>query len=115
MRRWFLIALLVTTACSGGEPAAPSAPPAVDPLLDTARREGTVAVVVDLAVEREPDGTWDARKVVMAQRALLAELGRGVTITARYETSPRLALELTERALKKLRASPVVAAIHLDE
>lgn len=115
---WVLIALVVAaTACTGGtETAAPSPPPAaVDPLREIAREQGTVHVIVDLAVEQEADGTWDERVIVMAQKNLLVELGRGATVTARYETTPRLALEVDQRALRRLRASPLVLGIHLDE
>ncbi|MDQ3915014.1 MAG: hypothetical protein M3323_06730 [Actinomycetota bacterium] len=72
-------------------------------------------MIVDLAVEQEADGTWDERVIVMAQKNLLVELGRGATVTARYETTPRLALEVDQRALRRLRASPLVLGIHLDE
>lgn len=116
-RRYLPIVLLVGAACSGGSgdvTTAPSPPPAQvsDPLREIARDEGTVRVIVDLAVERDPDGTWSEKAIADAQRKLLAALGAGATVAARYETTPQLALEVDERALKELRASPLVLAIH---
>jgi hypothetical protein len=80
-----------------------------------AKEEGSVAVVVDLVVPAKPDGTYDKAKIANAQRMLLGELGPGARVVARYETTPRLGLEVTPKALTKLRSSPIVLAVHLDE
>lgn len=72
-------------------------------------------MIVELAVPKKPDGTWDGVKIAAAQRRLLKELGDGATVSARYETTPQLALDLTPAALERLRASPIVLGIHLNE
>jgi hypothetical protein len=84
-------------------------------LREIARDEGTVGVIVDLAVEQKPDGTWDEKAIAAAQRELLEQLGNGATVAARYKMTPQLALAVNERALKKLRASPLVVGVHLNE
>lgn len=116
--RYALVALLFATACSGGGgDAAPTGPPlgGPDPLTEIAREQGSVDVVVDLAVPRKADGTWDRDKIAKVQDRLLKALGDGVTLGARYETTPQLALAVNRGALKRLRASPLVLGVHLDE
>ncbi|HEX2195328.1 MAG TPA: hypothetical protein VHJ76_00260 [Actinomycetota bacterium] len=108
---------LLAGACSWGaspEVAAPTRSPS-DPLRDRAVAEGRVGVIVDLAVPQQGDGFWERADIAKAQRKLLAELPRGVRVVARYETTPQIALQLTPRALERLRASPLVLAIHLNE
>ncbi len=109
-----LLVLCVLSACSGGETVAeptPTPPPrAVDPLRETARREGTVTVIVQLAVPTNSRGA-----IVRAQRELLDDLGRGARVVARYGRLPQIALRVTPRALRALRSSPLVVNITVDE
>lgn len=72
-------------------------------------------MIVDLAVEQRADGTWNDREIAAAQRKLLRAIGNGATVAARYETTPQLALAVDQAALKRLRASPLVIAVHLNE
>lgn len=110
----FLLAVACTAATEGV--ATPTmAPGPADPLRDRALAEGSVGVIVDLAVPQQADGFWDRADIAEAQRMLLAELPRGVRVVARYEATPQIALQLTVRALEKLRASPLVLRIHLNE
>lgn len=114
-----VVVIVLSSACSWGgseDVAAParSLGPA-DPLRDRARTEGTVGVIVELAVPQQADGSWERREIAAAQRKLLAELGKGVEVVARDRTTPQIALELTPQALKRLRASPLVLGIHLNE
>lgn len=119
LRHALVAVLLVGAACSGGAETAAPSPPApfrpADPLRSIARQEGTVGVIVELAVPKTADGTWDGKKIAAAQRKLLKDLGDGATVSARYETTPQLALDLTPAALERLRASPLVLGIHLNQ
>jgi hypothetical protein len=67
-------------------------------------------VIVQLAVPA-PDRT----AIVRAQRDLLAELGRGARVVTRYGRVPQIALRVTPQALRRLRASPLVVNISLNE
>jgi hypothetical protein len=113
------IALLVlTTTCTSATeeslPPTSSQPTPVDPLRDRAVAEGRVGVIVDLVVPRRGDGSWEREDIAEVQRDLLAELPRGVRVVARYETTPQIALQVTPRALARLRASRLVLVIHLN-
>ncbi|HEX2058442.1 MAG TPA: hypothetical protein VHI71_08740 [Actinomycetota bacterium] len=72
-------------------------------------------MIVDLAVPKHGDGFWEREEIAAAQHKLLRELGTGARVVTRYETTPQIALQVTPRALKKLRASPLVLGIHLNE
>jgi hypothetical protein len=74
-----------------------------------------VRVLVDLAVPQKPDGTWHRAKISSVRRRLLDDVGRGVRVVTRHADRPQVVLEVKAPALDRLRASPLVLAIHLDE
>lgn len=93
---------LLTVACTGGEEAN-------TPLLDQVRQEGSLAVIVTLAVSPEK------QQIAQAQTALLDELGKfDVRNVRRFTYTPLLALVVDEPALRHLLGSPRVAAIQED-
>ena len=115
--RTYLLALLVVLvagACSGGGDAAPTPGPA-DPLRNEARSEGSVGVIVQLAVPPERPGVWDRRQVVREQQKLIDYLGPGATVVMRYAEVPKVELTVTPAALRKLRTYPKVTTISLKQ
>ncbi len=100
----------VLAACNNGaetiQPSAPAGP--ADPLRAIAREQGAVQIVVELAVA-------DPAETATTRRKLLGELGRGARVVERYEDRPLIVLEVTAGALDRLRGSPLVVGIHLDE
>lgn len=106
---------MLVAGCSGTDPdAAPSAAPTTDPLDEMARRNGAVGVIVQLAVPQERPGIWDRREIAREQQKLLDFLGAGADVVERYEELPQVALEVTPRGLRRLRAYPNVTNISLN-
>lgn len=92
-------------------------------LLAAARREGSVLVIVELAIPYRPEAELDDPEAVQKQRAdiaraqdeLLASLeGNDVTVAARYERLPQIALGVDEAALRVLLGSHLVEGIQLN-
>jgi hypothetical protein len=108
-----LLALCVLSSCTGGGGAEPT--PAPDPLLDLARRDGAVAVVVQLAVPRRPDGSWTKATVARAQRELVRGIESGARVIDRFgRRLPQITLLVDEQGLVELRQSPQVVNISLN-
>ncbi|WP_129784328.1 hypothetical protein [Promicromonospora panici] len=107
------------TASPSGEPtesAPPSDPTDADEqaLLDLARAEGTVSVIVEAALEGEAERGSDehGRLVAEALDALEAELDpEHTTVTTRFERYPRLTLTVDEEGLRALFVSPRVTHV----
>ena len=109
-------ALTALVACTGTSPAPTGPPPGpADPLRHIARREGSVGVVVQLAIEPERPGTWNRRAIAREQQKLVRELGPGVRVVERTAEFPQIALEVTPAALRRLRDYPLVLNISLDQ
>ena len=118
---WFAASWLVVcvlASCTGGGTATDSTPaPAVaDPLLEIARREGSVVVIVQLAVPRGSAGSYDATRIENAQRRLMSELGPGARVVERFGRKlPQIMLRVDAQALQELRQSELVVNISLNE
>jgi hypothetical protein len=109
---------------AGAPTASPTDPMRYEQLIETARREGSVLVIVDLAIPYRPEaelGSPEAirrqrAEIAAAQEALLASLeGHEVTVSARYEFVPQIALGVDEAALRILIASDLASDIQLNE
>jgi hypothetical protein len=102
------LALMLSAGCA----AASSTSAGVTPeLLDKARTQGQVRVIVQLHVA---SGASSA-DIAAAQDALLAELPAGsYRLVRRYATIPSLALGASEDALRVLAASPRVLSVVED-
>lgn len=113
--RHALIAVLVgLSACTGGGEAEPT--PVADPLAETAREDGTVVVIAQLAVPKGSAASWSSTAVAQAQRALMSELGPGARVVERFGRDlPQIMLRVDETALAELRQSPLVVNISLNE
>ena len=92
------------------------------PLVEKARTEGTVRVLVGLNQSYRPDGEL-ARAAAMEQRegilrsqeTLMEELkGHSVTPLQSYKYLPYMAMEVTEDALRALVDSGAIATIEED-
>jgi hypothetical protein len=91
-------------------------------LLTTARTEGSVLVIVDLAIPFTPEANLSPEAVgrqrqaiARAQDDLLRALsGHSVTTSARYDRLPQIALRVDEPALRILIASPLVRRIQAN-
>jgi hypothetical protein len=91
-------------------------------LLTTARTEGSLLVIVDLAIPFTPEANLSPEAVgrqrgaiARAQDDLLRALSghRGIT-SARYDHLPQIALRVDEPALRILIASPLVRRIQAN-
>lgn len=118
----------------GSGPAAPAGVPPENPsedkratgqaLIDKARKEGTVRVIVGLAIPGNPPGgpqkpadkAKHQAEVAAAQAEVLDSLkGQGqAEVTHVYETFPALALNVDEKALKHLMNHPRVTGVIED-
>lgn len=103
--------LVVLAACDWQAATMPAPTPAADPLMDVARRDGTVVVMVQLAVEQGGDPQVYMRDVRRAQRKLMAELGPGAQAIERFKVGPQILLRVTPATLRNLRQSPLVVNI----
>lgn len=114
--RHVLVALVVLSGCSGSTTTAgPTPTPVADPLLERARSEGTVDVIVQLAVPQAPDGFWGEAAVGRAQRELVGELGPRALVLERFGRKlPQIMLRLNPAGLRKLRQSPLVVNVSLN-
>jgi subtilisin family serine protease len=92
-------------------------------LLEKARAEGTVRVLVRLSMPYSPEGLLAADSLVRNQRRSIQEgqdgvlrrlAGTGIRLLARYQFIPYLALEADASALAALRDLPEVAAVEED-
>lgn len=110
--RVLLVACLLSSCTGGGAGTADTTPaPIADPLLDIARREGTVVVIVQLAVPQPGQA-----KIATAQRGLMKDLGPGARVVERFGRKlPQIMLRVDETALTELRQSPLVVNITLNE
>lgn len=106
--------LVVLSACTGGA-ANDSPPPGTDPLREIVERDGSVVVVVQLAVPQGAAGSVDAAAVKKVQRRLMSELGPGARVVERFgRRIPQIALRVDAHALQELRQSRLVVNITLD-
>lgn len=113
--RGALVVLCVLAACTGGGGSAGPTPVA-DPLLERAERDGTVVVVVQLAVPQGSAGSFDTAAVARAQRKLVSELGPGARVVERFRRRlPQIVLRVDPGALEELRQSNLVVNISLNE
>ena len=116
MSRHVLVALSIALAACTGGAGDPTPPPVADPLLDIAEREGTVDVVVQLAVPRGSAASFDGAAVKTAQRRLMSELGPGARVVERFgRRVPQIVLRVTPEALQELRGSRLVVNIARSE
>lgn len=110
-----LLLVLVAGGCSGGGGDAAPTPAPVDPLTREARNEGSVGVIVQLAVPPERPGVWNRREVAREVQKLVDYLGPGATVVMRYAEVPQVELTVTPAALRKLRTYPKVTTISLKQ
>lgn len=118
-----LVALLWPVAgCAetGGESASEGTGPMQgSALLQRVEQDAVLAVIVRLAIPFAPEGTLDAKDVRRqraairrAQATLLASLEPfAVRVTARYTSSPLIALVVDRKALRYLLRSPLVRTV----
>ena len=113
-----MAAVLALAACQSGGGAGDGAEPA--PV--TVPEPGTVLVVVELAVDYEPEAELGPREVAdqraeiaEAQDAVLAELGEHGELAGRPQRLPQLALRVDEEGLRLLDASPYVRGVEANE
>ena len=116
LRRVVVVLCLLSACTGGGSVVDPTpAPGPADPLLQIARQEGAVDVVVQLAVPRK-GGSWEKSAVARAQGDLIAELGPRARVMDRFgRRVPQLLLSVNAPGLRVLRRSPVVVNITLHE
>ena len=83
---------------------------------------GSVLVVVELAVEYEPEAALGPREVAAqrariaeAQDAVLAGLGEHGELAGRPERLPQLALRVDEQGLRVLETSPYILDVETNE
>lgn len=117
-----VLAITITLAASAGLAIAQQAKVSAD-IIDKARSQGTVRVIVRLNVAVQLEGNLPSRQAVVAQRqtittaqsALLTELaGVSHKVTGRVDSIPVLGLEVGLVALAVLERSPRVLSITLD-
>ena len=113
--RALLLLVLVASACTGGGGAVdPTPAPPADPLLDIAERDGSVVVIVGLAVPRGSAGSWDTAAIGRAQREVVAALGPHAGVVERFGRKlPQIALRVKPEGLPLLRQSPLVVNVTL--
>ena len=100
-----LLLMCAAAATASGQPVAPE-------LLDKARAQGEVRVIVQLRVANP----GDPATITAAQDAVLAELGgTRFRLIRRYRTLASLALAVGEDALRVLMASPHVESVGEDQ
>ena len=96
--------------------------PQPDGLIEKARRDGAVRVIVGLRAGFQTDGDLSSAaqnrrraEIKRAQDDLLADLpGYNVARVKRFDFIPFLALEADAAALEKIKASPAVVSIQED-
>lgn len=110
-----LLVLCVLSSCTGGgESAEPT--PVADPLLERAEQDGTVVVIVQLAVPQASASSFDRIAIARAQRKLMSELGPGARVVERFHRRlPQIMLRVDPEALQQLRQSDLVVTISLNE
>jgi hypothetical protein len=110
------------TPAPATSPGAPTPAPSRS-LIEAVRRDGTVRVIVTLAVRYTPEGHLPGAEAVRRQRAeiataqdrLLDELRPFHTqLHARYAHTPQLALTVDEAALLRMLGSPLVLSVQRD-
>ena len=108
----------LTSATPSGVGPRPTDPTGTDPerqaLLDIARAEDTVSVIVEVPLDGDAERGSDrhARLVAEAQDALEAELDpEHARVTTRFDDDARLTLTVDETGLRALFASPHVRNI----
>lgn len=92
------------------------------PLVLKAQAQGTVRLIVRLAMPFEPEGRLSRQRasnqrarISRTQDSLLRRLGpANLTVRHRYRVVPQLALEVEAAALRQLLAAPEVASIAED-
>lgn len=114
-----MLVLCLLSACTGGgtgvHPTPAAAPGPADPLLEVVRQEGSVDVVVQLAVPRK-GGSWEKAAVARAQRDVIAALGPRARVVKRFGRKvPQMLLSVNAQGLRVLRRSPVIVNISLSE
>jgi hypothetical protein len=102
-------------------PSAPPPPPA-DPeeqaLLDQVRADGTLSVIVEVALARTaaPNSAERRRLIAEAQDDLIAELDPAhVSVQTRFESTAQLTLTVDEEGLRALFASSAVTHVWENE
>ena len=110
-----LLVLCVLSSCTtDGGSAEPT--PVADPLLERAFRDGTVVVIVQLAVPQASASSFDSVAIARAQRNLMSELGPGARVIERFRRRlPQIVLRVDPTALQELRQSDLVVNISLNE
>lgn len=123
---WPVSALVcvLLTACTPAPAVgpSPSLPQPQQSLVDTARDQGSLGVIVTLAIPSyRPEGELPDQDAVQRQHAeieaaqsrLLDELKPfKVELIEQYERLPQLALNVDEAAMRHLVTSPLVASVH---
>lgn len=98
--------------------------PALEALIEKARRGGALRVIVTLAVPFEPEGDLanaravrgQRRAIAAAQQRLLRRLrGHRISSVKRFETIPSLALSADAAALVCIKSAPEVARVQEDQ
>jgi hypothetical protein len=118
-----LVAAPPAMAAEGFDRTTTAAPDsAYDGLRATAQRGGTVRVIAGLRLRFAPEGTL-SRGARATQRGAIDDATRAVQralagtshrVIHTYETVPFVALELSSRALDRLRSSRLAATLHED-
>lgn len=110
-----LLTLCVLTSCTGSG-GSPEPTPVADPLLERAEQEGSVVVIVQLAVPQGSAGSFDNVAIARAQRKLMSELGPGARVVERFRRRlPQIVLRVDPEALQVLRQSDLVVNISLND
>ena len=105
---------VVLSSCTGGGGSVEPTPVA-DPLLERAEQEGSVVVIVQLAVAQGSAGSFDNVAIARAQRQLMSELGSGARVVERFgRRIPQIMLRVDPEALQELRQSDLVVNISLN-
>ncbi|GAB3948180.1 hypothetical protein GCM10029976_078810 [Kribbella albertanoniae] len=86
-------------------------------MLDKARAEGQLTVLVTLRLRQTPAGRAESKKAIAdAQDQLLAQLKPlEVQVQTRFELYPLLTLRVNEATLRHLQESPLVDRLHENE
>jgi|CXWL01.1.fsa_nt_gi subtilisin family serine protease len=110
------------TAVASPAAAAPTPEKVPTKLVEAARADGSVSVIVGLAVDTRTEGSLSKaavgrqrQAITRAQDRLLDELGTDVEVARRFHVIPYVALRATPETLARLAVSKRVRRVYADE